>query len=128
MWRIERPGLGSAVVAGPGGSGTCRGSTSSGPLWTDRPRWPGSPGGCATWPRSPPDGRLRGIGRRYLTDPRLRMLLDRYATYAGADPRHAPAALVAIPYAELTFGGWYVNGGIATLADALARRCNAAWA
>ena len=70
-----------------------------------------------------PGRTLRGLGRRHLRDPRLRMLLDRYATYTGADPRRAPAALVAIPYAELTFGGWYLPGGLATLADALLARC-----
>ena len=51
------------------------------------------------------------------------MLLDRYATYTGADPRRAPAALVAVPYAELAFGGWYLRGGLGTLADALLSRC-----
>ena len=66
---------------------------------------------------------LRGLGRRYLRDPRLRTLLDRYATYTGADPRRAPAALAAIPYAELTFGGWYVRGGLRAVADALLERC-----
>ncbi|MFU8849891.1 phytoene desaturase family protein [Micromonospora sp. SL1-18] len=70
-----------------------------------------------------PGRTLRGLGRRHLSDPRLRMLLDRYATYAGADPRRAPAALVAVPYAELTYGGWYLRGGLATLADALLSRC-----
>ncbi|GAA5183900.1 phytoene desaturase family protein [Rugosimonospora acidiphila] len=70
-----------------------------------------------------PGRSLRGLGRGYLRDPRLRMLLDRYATYAGADPRRAPAALVAIPYAELAFGGWYLRGGLGTVADALATRC-----
>jgi phytoene desaturase len=53
------------------------------------------------------------------------MVLDRYATYTGSDPRRAPAALVAIPYAELAFGGWYVRGGLAALADALGRRAAA---
>jgi phytoene desaturase len=72
-----------------------------------------------------PGRSLRWLGRRYLRDPRLRMLLERYATYAGADPRRAPAALVAIPYAELTFGGWYPRGGLSTLTDALVRRCQA---
>ncbi len=66
---------------------------------------------------------LRGLGRRYLRDPRLRTLLDRYATYTGADPRRAPAALAAIPYAELAFGGWYVRGGLGAIADALLARC-----
>lgn len=70
-----------------------------------------------------PGRTLRGLGRRYLRDPRLRMLLDRYATYTGADPRRAPAALVAVPYAELSFGGWYPRGGLGTLADALLSRC-----
>jgi len=58
-----------------------------------------------------------------LREPRLRMMLDSYATYSGADPRRAPAALVAIPYAELHHGGWYLPGGLATLADALLDRC-----
>ena len=69
-----------------------------------------------------PGRSLRSVSRRF-GDPRLRMLLDRYATYAGADPRRAPAALVAIPYAELAFGGWYLRGGLGTLADALLARC-----
>jgi phytoene desaturase len=51
------------------------------------------------------------------------MLLERYATYTGADPRRAPAALAAVPYAELAFGGWYVRGGLGRLADALLSRC-----
>ncbi|GAB1645979.1 phytoene desaturase family protein [Krasilnikovia sp. MM14-A1259] len=72
-----------------------------------------------------PGESLRALGRRYLRDPRLRMLVERYATYAGADPRRAPAALAAIPYAELTFGGWYLPGGLHTLADALLARCRA---
>jgi phytoene desaturase len=66
-----------------------------------------------------PGQSLRGVKVR---DPRLRMLVDRYATYAGADPRRAPAALLAAAYAELAFGGWYLPGGLATLADALLSR------
>jgi phytoene desaturase len=72
-----------------------------------------------------PGRTLRGLGHRYLRDWRLRMLLDRYATYAGTDPRRAPAALAAIPYAELNFGGWYLPGGLGTLASSLLARCHA---
>ena len=54
----------------------------------------------------------------------MRILLERYATYAGADPRRAPAALLAIPYAEMRYGGWYLRGGLRTLADALLARCD----
>ncbi|WP_433049568.1 phytoene desaturase family protein [Dactylosporangium sp. CS-033363] len=70
-----------------------------------------------------PGRSLRGLGRSQLRDPRLRMLLDRYATYTGADPRRAPAALLAIPFAELEYGGWYLRGGLRTLADQLLARC-----
>ena len=66
---------------------------------------------------------LRGLGRQYLRDPRLRMFLDRYATYTGSDPRRAPAALAVVPYVEQTFGAWYVPGGLRRLGDALAARC-----
>jgi phytoene desaturase len=66
---------------------------------------------------------LRGLGRRQLGDPRLRMLLERYATYVGSDPRRAPSALGVIPYVEQTFGVWYVRGGIRRLADAVYERC-----
>ncbi|MFV2019521.1 phytoene desaturase family protein [Micromonospora sp. LOL_023] len=70
-----------------------------------------------------PGRSLRGVLRREVRDPRLRTMLERYATYTGADPRRAPAALLAVPYAELAFGGWYVRGGLGALADALLSRC-----
>ena len=66
---------------------------------------------------------LRGLSRDYLSDDRLVTLVDRYATYAGSDPRRAPAALITIPYVEETFGAWHLGGGLFTLADALHRRC-----
>lgn len=65
---------------------------------------------------------LRSLGRHYLRDPRLRMFLDRYATYTGSDPRRAPAALAVIPYVEQTFGAWYVDGGLHLLGAAIADR------
>ena len=65
---------------------------------------------------------LRGLGERYLRDPRLRMFLDRYATYTGSDPRRAPAALAVVPYVEQTFGAWYVPGGLRRLGEAVYTR------
>ena len=62
---------------------------------------------------------LRGLGRSHLRDPRLRMVLDRYATYTGSDPRRAPAALSVVPYVEQTFGAWYVAGGLRRLGAAV---------
>lgn len=66
---------------------------------------------------------LRSLSRKYLKDPRLVTLVDRYATYQGSDPRRAPAALATIPYVEQTFGAWHLGGGLRTLGDALAARC-----
>ena len=69
-----------------------------------------------------PGRSLRALGRQYLRDPRLRTFLDRYATYTGSDPRRAPAALAAVPYAEQAFGGWYVPGGLHRLGLAVRDR------
>lgn len=69
-----------------------------------------------------PHRTLRDLGRRYCRDQRLGMLLERYATYTGSDPRRAPAALATIPYAEQTFGAWYIRGGLHRLAEALLER------
>jgi phytoene desaturase len=68
---------------------------------------------------------LRGLGDRHLVDPRLRMLLDRYATYTGSDPRRAPAALASVPWAEQAFGSWYVRGGLGRIATAMRDRLRA---
>ncbi len=65
---------------------------------------------------------LRGLGRVYLRDPRMRMFLDRYATYSGSDPRRAPAALATVPFVEQTFGAYYVPGGLYRIAEALQQR------
>ena len=65
---------------------------------------------------------LRSLGRHYLKDERLRMFLDRYATYTGSDPRRAPAALATVPFVEQTYGAWYVRGGLRRLGEALAQR------
>ncbi|MFE0748687.1 phytoene desaturase family protein [Gordonia sp. NPDC058843] len=65
---------------------------------------------------------LRGLGEGYLDDTRLRMLLDRYATYTGSDPRRAPAALASVPWSEQAFGSWYVRGGLGRIAGAMRDR------
>lgn len=65
---------------------------------------------------------LRQLGRHYLSDSRQQMVLERYATYVGSDPRHAPAILAVIPYLEHATGAWHVEGGLGRLAMALANR------
>lgn len=67
-----------------------------------------------------PGRSLASLGRRL--DPLLRDVLWRYASYSGADPRRAPAALAAIPWIEHAEGGWAVQGGLRRIAAALHER------
>ena len=53
------------------------------------------------------------------TDPRLRQLFARYATYCGSSPFKAPATLMLIAHVERA-GVWMVQGGMHALAQALA--------
>ena len=69
-----------------------------------------------------PGRSLRWLARKLLADPRLQTLLERYATYAGSDPRRAPAALASTAFVEQEYGCWYVRGGLYRLAEALAAR------
>jgi phytoene desaturase len=65
---------------------------------------------------------LSGLARATIRDARLRMVVERFATYAGADPRHAPAALAVAGYVEHAFGAWHVPGGLHRIVEALAER------
>lgn len=65
---------------------------------------------------------LQAMAARTLTDPRLMIVLDRYATYSGSLPGKAPGALITIPFVEQTFGLWHIGGGLGNLADAMHRR------
>ena len=62
---------------------------------------------------------LRDLTKRSKLDPHLSMIVDRYATYTGSDPRKAPAVLLTIAYVESAFGAWHITGGIGKLAEAL---------
>ena len=55
-----------------------------------------------------------------VSSPHLRMLLARYATYNGSDPRVAPGTLNCIAHVELALGGFGVEGGIGHMVDVLA--------
>ena len=59
------------------------------------------------------------LGHQF-TDPRLRQLFARYATYCGSSPWEAPATLMLIAQVEMD-GVWSVQGGMVGMAQALAR-------
>lgn len=56
----------------------------------------------------------------YFTDPRLRQLFGRYATYCGSSPFDAPATLMLVAHVEAE-GVWLIDGGMIGLAQALER-------
>jgi len=61
----------------------------------------------------------REVERRF-TDPHLRQIFLRFATYNGSSPYLTPATFNIIPYVEAEFGAWYVRGGMARIAQELA--------
>src|SRR3954464_941232 len=105
MWRASVP-----FLTGP-------------PPWPPRRPAPGAPpSGPRDLLRARPWRTLHGLARAHARDPRLRMVIERFATYAGADPRRAPAALAVAGYVEHAFGAWHVRGGLHAIVTALARR------
>jgi len=95
-----------------------------GPVMTRaRPSLPGAARAALANPRLAPwlvPGRsLQTMLDRRLSDPRLRQLFGRYATYVGGLPQLAPAVLGLVWQAEAR-GVWAVDGGMAALARALA--------
>ena len=57
---------------------------------------------------------------RRISDPYLRQIFLRFATYNGSSPYLTPATFNIIPYVEAEFGAWYVRGGMAKIAEELA--------
>jgi phytoene desaturase len=103
--------------------GAAQAHLSGPPLWPPRRPRPEEP---VPDPRDAlrirPWSTLRGLARAHTEDNRLRMIIERFATYAGADPRRAPAALAVAGYVEHAFGAWHPRGGLYELVRALARR------
>jgi phytoene desaturase len=65
---------------------------------------------------------LRTVASRVDTQfesPYLRQFFKRFTTYNGSSPFQAPATLNVIPHVELGLGGFYIEGGIYKLVQAL---------
>lgn len=69
-----------------------------------------------------PTTSLRDLTSKYTDNPYLKMIVDRYATYTGSDPRQVPAVLLTIAFVEEAFGAWHVEGGLGGLATTLEKR------
>ena len=55
---------------------------------------------------------------KYFSEPKLRQLFGRYATYVGGSPFNSPSLLQLIWYVEF-LGVWRIKGGLHNLADRL---------
>jgi 1-hydroxycarotenoid 3,4-desaturase len=75
--------------------------------------------GLMRLPRIKPFSSMWTALGKYFTDPRLRQLFGRYATYCGSSPFLAPATLMLIAHVERE-GVWSIDGGMHSLATALA--------
>jgi 1-hydroxycarotenoid 3,4-desaturase len=56
---------------------------------------------------------------KYFSDPRLRQLFGRYATYCGGSPFMTPATLMLVAHVEQR-GVWIIDGGMRRLVETLA--------
>lgn len=86
---------------------------------------------AATWRHAPqvlrdmaPTRSLARLLRSSFTDPRLRQLFGRYATYVGGSPYASPAILSLIWHAEAS-GVFQVEGGMGAVAQKLEALCKA---
>ena len=57
--------------------------------------------------------------RRYISNQHLQDVINFFIKYVGSSPYDAPAVLNLLPYVQLEYGLWYVNGGMYNLAEAL---------
>ncbi|MDO9503383.1 1-hydroxycarotenoid 3,4-desaturase CrtD [Falsiroseomonas sp.] len=71
----------------------------------------------ALWRTAPWATMWQALGTHF-TDPRLRQLFGRYATYCGCSPFLAPATLMLVAHVEQD-GVWLVEGGMRRVADAI---------
>ncbi len=71
------------------------------------------------WALQPMQSLWSALGAHF-SDPRLRQLFGRYATYCGSSPFAAPATLMLVAHVEQD-GVWLVRGGMQRVAEALRR-------
>ena len=67
---------------------------------------------------------MNDVANKFFKDPKLKQMINRFATYNGSSPYLAPQFFSIIPYTEHKFGPWYVKGGIYKIAEALRKLCD----
>jgi phytoene desaturase len=64
---------------------------------------------------------LHGFVARYFAHPRVREAFSFHSLFIGGDPFRVPAIYAALVYLQVIDGGWYVDGGVYALVEAMAR-------
>lgn len=62
---------------------------------------------------------MNEANRSFFTDEKIIQLFNRYATYNGSNPYECPATLNIISHVEYNIGGYYIEGGMYKLTQAL---------
>ncbi len=58
---------------------------------------------------------------QYFSHPRVREAFSFHSLFIGGDPFRVPAIYAALVYLQVADGGWYCDGGVYSLVEALAR-------
>jgi phytoene desaturase len=58
---------------------------------------------------------------RYFRHPRVREAFSFHSLFIGGDPYRVPAIYAALVYLQVLHGGWYADGGVYSLVEAMAR-------
>jgi phytoene desaturase len=66
-------------------------------------------------------GSLHGFVARYFQHPRIREAFSFHSLFIGGDPFRVPAIYGALVYLQVLDGGWYADGGVYSLVQAMSR-------
>jgi phytoene desaturase len=66
-------------------------------------------------------GPLHGFVARYFRHPRVQEAFSFHSLFIGGDPYRVPAIYGALVYLQILDGGWYTDGGVYSLVEAMAR-------
>jgi phytoene desaturase len=64
---------------------------------------------------------LHSFVARFFSHPRVREAFSFHSLFIGGDPFRVPAIYAALVYLQVIDGGWYADGGIYSVVEALAR-------
>ncbi|QEM14288.1 1-hydroxycarotenoid 3,4-desaturase CrtD [Mucilaginibacter rubeus] len=64
---------------------------------------------------------MHRANQSFFKDKRIVQFFDRYATYNGSNPYHAPATLNVIPHLEQHFGAYFPEGGMYSITSGLVK-------